>query len=111
MENVINVFDILGTEVRSRSNAERIRDKMLLGSVNIINLRGIEFLSRSFADELYNIINESSGTKISNAIGAVNNMLEIVKSSRQQKRVRRNENSDIKEFDDVDSFLTYVDTF
>ena len=52
MKEIIKLHDLLGSEVRSRSNAEILREKIAEHSGSIIDLSDVSFISRSFADEL-----------------------------------------------------------
>ena len=52
MKEIIKLHDLLGSEIRSRSNAEILREKIAEHSGSIIDLSDVSFISRSFADEL-----------------------------------------------------------
>lgn len=72
----------------------------------------MEFISRSFADEVYTIINENrDNVKLKNMKDIVDSMMSVVAYSRAHKRVRNAENSNIKEFSDMDSLSAYLTTF
>ena len=87
MNEMIKLYDLFGTEIRSHSNADVLREKILDCNISIIDLSQITFISRSFADELCNL-SESENIKIYNAKGIVKNMLSIVSESRKNKRIR-----------------------
>lgn len=70
MNEMIKLYDLFGTEIRSRSNADVLREKILNCNISIIDLSQITFISRSFADELCNL-SESDNIKIYNAKGIV----------------------------------------
>ena len=50
METIIKVIDLLGSDIRSRLNAEKIRNR--IDGQTVVDFSGVKFMSRSFADEL-----------------------------------------------------------
>ena len=109
MNEMIKLYDLFGTEIRSRSNTDVLREKILDCNISIIDLSQITFISRSFADELCNL-SESDNIKIYNAKGIVKNMLSIVSESRKNKRIRRTDNAEMKEFSDFKSLSNFLAT-
>ena len=109
MNEMIKLYDLFGTEIRSRSNADVLREKILDCNISIIDLSQITFISRSFADELCNL-SESDNIKIYNAKGIVKNMLSIVPESRKNKRIRKTDNAEMKEFSDFKSLSNFLAT-
>lgn len=110
MKKIIKIVDFLGTELRSRSSADRLREMIIKEHYSIIDMSGISFISRSFADELCNIMDTYNNVSVSNDIDIVKNMIEIVSQSRKHKRVRVEDNSEIKEFDDIESLSKFLST-
>lgn len=112
MEKEIKIANLISTDVRSRSNADIIRNELLKDTSRKITLDfcGVTFVSRSFTDELYSIIEYSKKTKIEvvNTSGVVEKMLNAVKNSRINKRVRLKDDSEIKEFKDIDSLSIFL---
>ena len=106
MNEMIKLYDLFGTEIRSRSNADVLREKILDCNISIIDLSQITFISRSFADELCNL-SESDNIKIYNAKGIVKNMLS---ESRKNKRIRKTDNAEMKEFSDFKSLSNFLAT-
>ena len=47
MNEMIKLYDLFGTEIRSRSNADVLREKILDCNISIIDLSQITFISRS----------------------------------------------------------------
>ena len=54
MKTII-IKDIIGEEARSRKTAKLLLERMNGGRDFIFDMNGVKFISRSFADELYNI--------------------------------------------------------
>lgn len=109
MEHNLKLSDLFGAEIRTRSSAEVLREKMKESTITTFDLDGLSFISRSFADELY-ILSENTGVKLCNAKGVVKNMLTVVADSRKKKRVRAIDNSPIKEFDNIESLSAFLST-
>ena len=109
MKEIIKLHDLLGSEIRSRSNAEILREKIAEHSGSIIDLSDVSFISRSFADELC-ILVEKHIIQLHNASGVVQNMLSVVSESRKKKRVRKTDDTKIKEFDDMESLTSFQAT-
>lgn len=109
MNDIIKLYDLLGAEIRSRSNAEILKEAISNYSEPIVDLNGVSFISRSFADELC-IMTEKHIVRLCNANGIVKNMLSAVSESRKGKRVREIDNSQIKEFDDMKSLSDFLAT-
>ena len=78
-------------------------------SGSIIDLSDVSFISRSFADELC-ILVEKHIIQLHNASGVVQNMLSVVSESRKKKRVRKTDDTKIKEFDDMESLTSFLAT-
>lgn len=78
----ITLSTILGTDIRSRSNANFLRQEIPTHHITTIDMSGITFISRSFADELLSIATATS-TTITGATGEVKTMLDMVSRSRQ----------------------------
>lgn len=113
MKNEIKIAELLSTDVRSRFNAEIIRSEIRTKSKKIVlDFSGVTFMSRSFTDELYTVISAYKNKHISlvNMSGIVESMLKAVKSGRENKRIRLNDDSEIKEFDDMESLSHYLST-
>ena len=89
MNEMIKLYDLFGTEIRSRSNADVLREKILDCNISIIDLSQI---------------------KIYNAKGIVKNMLSIVSESRKNKRIRKTDNAEMKEFSDFKSLSNFLAT-
>ena len=111
MVKVLKIKELISADVRSRANAKKIWD-IVNATTNSIELdfSGVIFVSRSFADEVYNIIDSKKGITITNTFDIVKSMFETVSSSRSSKRVREKDNSEIKDFHDMESLSSFLST-
>ncbi len=109
MGKIIKIAEIIGTDVRSRSNAGIIQAE-IDGEVNevTIDFSNVTFVSRSFVDELCNIMDKCDNVKLKNMTSFIQSMVDAVKQGRNQKRVRNNDNSEIKEFEDIESLSSFL---
>ena len=82
------LIDIFGSEIRSRSNIEKIRKDKSKDCLFRFDMDGIVFISRSVADELCDM-EEKKEVKIENTCDMVNNMLSVVKKTRKEGRTNR----------------------
>ena len=60
MKKIIRIAELIGSDIRSRKNADHIR-KGIADCTDVVELdfNGVEFISRAFADEIYTIVNEN----------------------------------------------------
>ena len=111
MNKTFKIADILSTDVRSRANAEIIRAAVdgIEGPV-ILDFEGVTFISRSFTDELYTIMNEHRNLTLANMSDFVRTMFDAVSQSRKHGRVLPQDNSEIKECNDMESLSSFLAT-
>lgn len=109
MASTINLYNIFGSEIRSRSNADILRQSAADLNNAIMDLTGITFISRSFADEMCNLI-ETHHITLLNCSDIVQNMINVVLESRKHTRVRKLEHAEIKEFTDMKSLSAFLST-
>lgn len=110
MSKIIKIKELICTEIRSRSNANVIWDELSQKDSVIIDMSFVTFVSRSFADELCNIMDTNGNISLANASGIVKNMIEIVCKSRKEKRVRKEDHSEMKEFGAIESLSDFLAT-
>lgn len=105
---------MLSTDIRSRSNAEILRSAIRNSTSKDfeLDMSGVSFISRSFADEVCEIISEEKERNISviNATGYVKSMLEVVKRSRSTKRIYGRSDSDVVMLKDMHSLSDFFAT-
>lgn len=108
---VIVIKDLLGTEVRSRIPANILRKQLINNHAHIIDMKGVNFISRSFADELYNICQDYGHIRFLNKNDDVKKMMDAVWTGREKKRVRPNEDGTIENIStmkDLSKFLMTI---
>ena len=106
METIIKAIDLLGSEIRSRFNAEKIRNR--IDGQTVVDFYGVKFMSRSFADELYNICHENPLVRIEGMSDFVRSMYDTVSKGRQRKRIRKEDNGEIIGFDKVENLSEFL---
>ena len=106
METIIKVIDLLGSDIRSRLNAEKIRNR--IDGQTVMDFSGVKFMSRSFADELYNICHGNALVRLEGMSEFVHSMYNTVSDGRQRKRVRKEDNGEILKFDKVESLSEFL---
>ncbi len=114
MKNVIKIAELLSTQVRSRSNADILREELnsLISDNPVLDFSDVTFISRSFADELLRIMEELHDKNITleNQTIPVKTMLEIVRANRQKSRVIPHDTEDIQVFNDMKSLSDFLAT-
>lgn len=108
---IVVVKDILGTEARSRRSIEVVREA--IGNKEntfMIDMNGVDFISRSFADELYNLSIDTHKFRIINKNDNVRRMIEVVWAGRKESRKRSEEDVEIQDYKDVDDFFAFLKT-
>lgn len=108
MKQTINLFNLFGAEIRSRSNVDKLRRSISDISNSVMDMTGVVFISRSFADELCILIEQ--GAKVVNAYGIVESMIDVVQAGRSRKRVRMEEHATVMKFKDMKSLSEYLAT-
>lgn len=113
MRRIIKISELIGVDIRSRKNADHIRNSIAgcAGEIEF-DFDGVEFISRTFADEVYTIVKENNDNVVLiNMEGIVDSMMSVVSEIRTHKRVRKTENANMKEFSDMESLSAYLSTF
>lgn len=111
MDKIFKVAELISTDIRSRANVNIIRSAIDGINENIIlDFTDVAFMSRSFTDELYNLMSEHKNVSLSNMNDFVNSMYNAVVQGRKVKRVFESEPSEIKEFDDMKSLSSFLST-
>ncbi len=110
MKKIIYVKDILGGDIRTRNNAIALRSALSHNDCTEIDMTGVTFVSRSFADELLNVKKEYH-IRIANAEGEVSSMLAIVEKGRNTKsRPRTSNNNSVVEITSMEELERYFAT-
>lgn len=104
----IKVRELIGCEGRSRVNVAKLGLQGLTGTEGVVlDFDGVEFLSRSFTDE---IVSQMEGKKYTtvNANEVISNMFAAVTRGRSRKREHRDDGSTVRSFStmaDLSRFL------
>ena len=105
----ININSILGSELRSRSSVQLIKPHLQNDDEFELNMDGVVFMSRSFADELCEL-ESCFKVIISNTTKMVSDMLALVKDGRSKARVRKTDNTETVDCEDMDSLSRLLET-
>lgn len=81
----IKLYDMFGVEVLSRANARKLYD-LIDEETSEIDFEGITFISRSVADELYNMSDRYPAVSFSAMSDEVAKMMDIVGKGRKHRR-------------------------
>jgi len=113
MATIIILSQELGTDIRSRKSAQII--EKIISSVQdsvIIDFKSVMFISRSFADELLNIINahKSQDIRTTNMCKNVQLMFNTVKESRSKKHVKPTSENKINifSFENINNLSSFL---
>lgn len=88
MKKLVKMRDISGEVIHTRLVVEQFRDTLSADNEYLVDMEGVERISRSAADELYNIIHGNIKVDIINLSPFVAKMLDVVTKSRFMPRVR-----------------------
>ena len=111
MEKRIKIVELISADIRSRANVNIIRSA--IDGINqdiVLDFTGVAFMSRSFTDELYNLMNEHKNLSLENMNDFIQSILDTVTAGRKSKRIFESESSEIKEFDDLKSLASFLST-
>lgn len=111
MDTIFKISDLISNDIRSRANADIIRSAIDGIKENIVlDFSGVVFVSRSFTDELYNVMEENSNISLVNTSAFVKTMIETVTNGRKSKRIFKQSKSEIKEMEDMNSLASFLST-
>lgn len=111
MDKTLKIATLISTDIRSRSNADKIRSAIGHAKDKVVlDFSDVTFISRSFADELYNVADEHGNLHMANMNDMVNSMLNAVYSGRHRKRSINTDKSDMKSFCDMESLSAFLAT-
>lgn len=116
-EHTINIQSLLGSDIRSRSGCATIRkainDTAMQSVAVVIDFTGVVHISRSFADELCEILDNTKTLNHPSVRGmsdTVSIMYRIVSEGRRCKRIRNEAKGDIETFADMESLSKFLST-
>lgn len=104
----IKVKDVIGKEVRSRIPIVVLKAMLKPNVRCVIDMAGVTFISRSFADELYNLQQDYRLITFENHASGVMKMMQVVWSGRSKKRVRSTEIATTESFASIEDFSKFL---
>ena len=107
---VIEVQKILGKEIRSRASICAIKERMQNKGEVCLDMKDITFISRSFADELYNLQYDYKQVHFCNQSEEVSKMMLVVWEGRKKKRERKADHTVIQDMTSIDKFVDFLQT-
>jgi hypothetical protein len=107
---VIKLKEILGTQVRSRVCIKALKDQLFGDNRYCIDLEGVTFISRSFADELYNLSYDNGNINFVNKSSDVEKMMKAVWDGRAKKRVRTDDKVTIENISTMEELSKFFQT-
>ena len=78
MKQIINIQEQYGTELHTRQMMERLAASLNPDNAYLLDMRGVEQISRSAADELYNLTHSTMQVDMINVEPFVEKMLSAV---------------------------------
>lgn len=92
---ILKIKDIYGSEIKTRRTMEEFALTLSPNNSYLLDFDGVEQISRSATDELYNIINDFPSVKTVNMSSFVQKMMDAVTISRFTPRIRTESTSEI----------------
>lgn len=111
MKQIIKLNAIYGADLYTRSRASEIRDCISRDATEVtLDFDAIAFVSRSFADELCNILDDNAQIHFSfaNCSAEVDTMLNKVEDGRKRERKRGISNAQMYKFEDMQSLSEFL---
>ena len=111
MKQTIALQEIYSADLYTRSRASELRSCINVQADEVIlDFEGIGFMSRSFADEVCNIIDDMSDKVFTfiNQNEDVSTMMTIVRDGRSRERKRGVGNAKMLEFDNMEKLSEYL---
>ena len=103
----ISIRDVVGTDVRSRISLDAVKALMTHGGEYVIDMEGVTSISRSVADELYNL-QDYGAVRFEHQTEFVQRMMSIVWEGRSKKRVREEEDVEMMDMTSIEDFSRYL---
>lgn len=107
--NRIYISSVLSADLKSRSTVSMFYDYIIQNSYLdcIVDFTGVNFATRSFIDEFYNVFIKTHCIKIENIPTDIQLMFDAVGGTQNIEK-RGNEQNDIKSFSSVDALCSYM---
>lgn len=109
-KQIVKIKDLLGTDIRTRSMIEVFSQSLQKESHYLFDMEGVETISRSAADELYNLIEDSHHILLVNMSDFVQKMFDIVAVGRFSPRQLKNNEVNVTYCPDMESLSKCLNT-
>lgn len=107
---IIKVFDSIGREGRSRINTSKLHLTDINASDTVIlDFQGVDFLSRSFTDEIISQLGKRKYTLV-HANSIITNMFHAVEEGRKKPRTHNGDNSVIRRFNSMAELSRFLNS-
>ena len=110
MKKIIKIKEIYGQELHTRQTIERMAASFLPEDSYLLDMQGVEQISRSAADELYNLTHGSSRVDLVNLEPFVEKMLSAVTIGRFLPRVHTPSNTPIIHCNTISSVIRHLES-
>lgn len=103
----------ISEDIRSRSNSKIIRDYIAENANEriVLDFSNVRFISRSFADEVCQIMDDYKNVSFANTQTDVERMLSIVMLNRHRQRVYDEDKTDIVNVETMEELSNVLSTF
>lgn len=110
MEKVIKLYDYIGSEGRSRVNVSKLHIQELpVNTSMVLDCSGVNFLSRSFTDEIITQLGKRS-YRLENANSIIQNMFKAVENGRSKPRRHSDDGAVMLYFDNMVDLSRYLNS-
>lgn len=113
MKQTIRLYEIFDADLCTRAKAGTLSLYIDAKATEVtLDFAGVTFMSRSFADELYNIIDRPKEKTFiyQNRNAVVKAMMNAVSEGRSKQRKRGIQPAEIHQFDDIESLSAFLGT-
>lgn len=110
MENIIRIYDFIGSEGRSRVNASKLHiEDLPCDSAIVLDCSNVNFLSRSFTDEVISQLDKRT-FRLENANSIIKNMFKAVENGRSKPRRHSDDGAVMLHFDNMADLSRYLNS-
>lgn len=110
MEKTIKIYDKIGSQGRSRINANKLHLEELANDDSVVlDFKGVDFLSRSFTDEIISQLGKHK-YELLNANDIITNMFRAVVNGRSRPRVHKDNGAVVLHFDNMVDLSRYLNS-
>lgn len=109
-KQILKIKDLIGTEIRTRRTIEEFGQTLYKENQYLFDMEGVESISRSAADELYNLIEASHQIILVNMTDFVQKMFDIVAVGRFTPRQLKINDVNVTYCPDLESLTHCLET-